>query len=210
MKLAREGWGIVAATTALAVGATAFWGAAAWGIWVMWLLVLQFFRDPRRTINTVAANAILAPADGRVVFVGNTDSPLAPADKKIKISIFMNVFNVHANRVPSAGEVIYSKRFAGRFFNAALNKSSIHNERHLIGIKTTFGEVLCMQIAGLLARRVLCYAKVGETVSVGWRYGFIRFGSRVDVYLPPNCQSRVAIGDKVTAGVNVIAEAPSE
>ena len=166
-------------------------------------MVAQFFREPKRAAPA-DAGAILSPADGRVVFVGAAASPAddAPA---LKISIFMNVFNVHANRAPVSGEVIASRRLGGRFFNAALDKSSQHNERHQLTIRAAFGTVVSMQIAGLLARRILCYARVGDRLRVGQRYGFIRFGSRVDVYLPAHCRPAVAIGDKIYAGLDAIA-----
>ena len=205
MKLAREGWEIVGGCLAVAIALTYWFGAIATPAWLFFLFSLQFFRDPARVINP-AANAVLSPADGRVVFVGRAVAP-TNGESKIKISIFMNVFNVHANRTPADGVVVHSQRFAGKFLNAALDKASEHNERHLISLKTPFGDIQCMQIAGLLARRVLCYPAVGDTLKAGQRYGFIRFGSRVDVYMPPTCNPTVAIGDKVAGGVDVIAQA---
>lgn len=207
MRLAREGWGIVGAVALLVLLATVGAGWAAWPGWLLLLFFLQFFRDPIRAVNAnVADNVVLAPADGRVVFVGRADAPIADGGERIKISVFMNVFNVHSNRAPVSGGVVRSQRFAGKFFNAALDKSSTNNERHLLGIKTPSGEIFCVQIAGLLARRVFCYAAVGDMLSAGARYGFIRFGSRVDVYLPPACRPTVTIGDHVAAGIHAIAE----
>lgn len=209
MKLAREGWEIAAACTAVAGGVTAFVGlAAALPLWLLLLFVLQFFRDPARVINPTP-RAVLAAADGRVVFVGSGTCPLDGSDK-LKISVFMNVFNVHANRAPVAGEVVHSERFPGSFFNAALDKASHENERHLIAIDTPDGRVVAVQIAGLLARRVLCYVKKGEAIVSGQRYGFIRFGSRVDVYLPPDCRPQVGLGDKTVGGVSILAMLPEE
>ena len=209
MKLAREGWEITAICAAVALCATLLAGAAAaLPLWLLLAFVAQFFREPARVINTTP-NAVLSAADGRVVFVGPAPSPLDGAEA-LKISVFMNVFNVHANRAPVAGEVAHSERFAGRFFNAALDKASEYNERHLIAIDSAGGRVVAVQIAGLLARRVLCYVNSGDAIASGQRYGFIRFGSRVDLYLPPACRPQVGLGDKTVAGVSIVAMLPQE
>ena len=135
----------------------------------------------------------------------------SPFDGKpaLKIGAVMNPFNVHANRAPVSGKVAESKRFAGGFFNAALDKASEQNERHLIVLESAFGTVACMQVAGFIARRVLCHAKVGDALSAGDRYGFIRFGSRADVYLPPDFLPETSIGERVKAGLSRIARAPN-
>ncbi|MCH9758312.1 MAG: phosphatidylserine decarboxylase [Proteobacteria bacterium] len=206
MTLAREGWGIVTATLFFTLILTWFAGWWSLPLWVLFLLVLQFFREPQRVINA-SENTVLSAADGRVVHIGQAPSPLDGSDK-LKISVFMNVFNVHANRAPVAGEVTHSERFPGSFLNAALDKASAENERHLIAINSSGGEVLSMQIAGLLARRVLCYANTGKTLTIGERYGFIRFGSRVDLYLPLGCQPQVRLGDKTAAGITAVATLP--
>ena len=117
----------------------------------------------------------------------------------------MNVFNVHANRAPVSGKVVLSERRGGGFLNAALDKASEENERHLIVIDSELGQITCVQIAGLLARRVLCYANVGDRLEAGQRYGFIRFGSRADLYLPETFHPTVSLGDKVAAGMNCLA-----
>lgn len=209
MKLAREGWEIVAVVGGVAAAVSVLVGmAAAVPLWGLWLLVVQFFREPARMVNAraVAAGGVLAVADGRVVHVGPGKSPLDGRDR-LKISVFMNVFNVHVNLVPVSGRVVHSQRFAGGFFNAALDKVSEENERHLIVIEVVGGGVVeCMQVAGLLARRVLCYAEMGGEVRAGERYGFIRFGSRVDLYLPLDWQPRVRLGDRTVAGVTEVAE----
>ena len=202
MTLAPEGRVLVGVLLAVAVLASFVGGAAAWAAWLVLLFVAQFFREPTRHI-TAAKNEIVSPADGRVVFVGPSKSP--DGDETLKISVFMNVFNVHANRAPAAGAVLESQRIKGSFFNAALDKASAQNERHLITIDSIHGKITCVQIAGLLARRVLCYAKTGEQLTVGERYGFIRFGSRADVYLPSHLQPKVALGDSVIAGITRIA-----
>lgn len=203
MSIAPEGRMIVGAALLAALVAALVWGVGSWPLWAVLVFVAQFFREPARTI-AATADDIVAPADGQVVFVGRAQSP-ADGAAALKISIFMNVFNVHVNRSPTAGAVTQSQRFAGSFFNAALDKASARNERHLVVIDSVYGAIACMQIAGLLARRVLCYAKTGDSLTAGERYGFIRFGSRTDLYLPPHLLPAVALGDKVTAGVTRMA-----
>jgi phosphatidylserine decarboxylase len=182
------------------------------GLWIVavvaWLAVafiVQFFRDPPRAVPT-QPNAVLSPADGKIMLVEHARDPYLERDA-LKISVFMNVFNVHSNRSPVDG--IVGKRWyhAGSFVNAALDKASLENERNALQIVATGGaDVTCVQIAGLIARRILCYVGPGDTLRRGQRYGFIRFGSRVDVYVPANATPRVAIGDVVYATTTVIAE----
>jgi len=207
--IAREGWPHVAVAATLAVAATAGGGwVVGMPFWILLAFVLQFFRDPARDIPSVA-NVVVSPADGKVVTVEATRDPYLARDA-LKISVFMNVFNVHANRSPVDGEVRDAWYHAGAYVNASLPKASTENERQALWLRTATGlDVTCVQIAGLIARRILCYAKAGERLARGQRYGFIRFGSRVDVYLPPASRSRVAIGDKVYAGETVIAELPA-
>ncbi|MCE2948180.1 MAG: phosphatidylserine decarboxylase [bacterium] len=206
--LAREGWPFIA----LAVGAAAAVAAFAGGLWslplwVVALFVVQFFRDPCRSFDA-GANAVISPADGRIVAVEKARDPYLERDA-LKVSVFMNVFNVHSNRVPVDGEVREVRYFPGRFFNAAIDKASLENERNAMVIDTADGtRVTCVQIAGLIARRILCYAKPGDRVERGQRFGFIRFGSRVDVYLPPDATPRAMLGDVVFAGQTVLAELP--
>ncbi|MGI9297625.1 MAG: phosphatidylserine decarboxylase [Gammaproteobacteria bacterium] len=206
MTVAPEGRWIVGGAVVVALLASVWLGAAAWPLWIAVLLVLQFFREPKRDVN-VAADEIVSPADGKVVFVGRARSP-ADGAETVKIGVFMNVFNVHSNRSPAGGAVSESRRFAGAFFNAALDKASEKNERHMIVIDGVHGKIVCVQVAGLLARRVLCHAKVGDTLRGGERYGFIRFGSRADLYLPPHLRPAVALGDSVVAGITRVAAAP--
>lgn len=203
MTIAPEGRLLVGVIAAAAIIASFFLGVMSWPLWLILLFVGQFFRDPKRDIQ-VADDEVVSPADGRVVFVGRAPSP-ADGSEKIKISVFMNVFNVHVNRSPMTGKVVRSQRFPGSFFNAALDKASEQNERHMIVIDGVHGEITCVQIAGLLARRVLCYTKEGDMVSGGERYGFIRFGSRADLYLPLDMKPAVALGDSVTAGITRMA-----
>ncbi|HET8584491.1 MAG TPA: phosphatidylserine decarboxylase, partial [Casimicrobiaceae bacterium] len=169
------------------------------------LFVLQFFRDPPRPIPD-DPNAVLAPADGRIVRIGNARDPWLDRDALL-VSVFMNVFDVHSNRSPVDAEVKDVWYHRGNFVNAALDKASSDNERNALKLVTPAGvEVTCVQIAGLIARRILCYVKAGDRLSRGERYGFIRFGSRVDVYLPPDALPKAAVGDKVYASRSIIAQ----
>ncbi len=185
-------------------------GPASIPFWLLSVFVLQFFRDPARSAPD-GEQIVLSPADGRIVAVEEVRDPYAERDA-IKISVFMNVFNVHSNRVPVKGTVQTINYFAGQFFNASLDKASLENERNAMVLRTEQGHVVtAVQVAGLVAKRILCYAKPGDQLYAGQRYGFIRFGSRVDVYLPLGSRPRVAIGDKVQATSTVLAElAPSD
>ena len=177
-------------------------------LWIAFFFVLQFFRDPPRAIPQ-GEGLVLCPADGRVIVVGDAPDPYRGGAPSLKISIFMNVFNVHSQRSPVDGLVHRIDYASGLFVNAALDKASSHNERNAMVIRLADGtEISCVQVAGLIARRILCYVHAGETLARGQRYGFIRFGSRVDVYLPPGTKPRVAIGDKVSASSTVLAELP--
>lgn len=204
--LAREGWVHIGVTLAIAVGVQAWFGGwAAAPFWLLLVFVVQFFRDPPRAVP-VTAGIVVAPADGRVVAVGDIQDPYLKRPAK-RVSIFMNVFNVHANRTPVAGKVMEAWYHPGKFLNAVLDKASEANERNALWIKTPEGhDVVVVQVAGLIARRILCYVGRGAEVGRGQRYGFIRFGSRVDVYLPANARVAVAIGGKTIGGSQVIAE----
>ncbi len=206
--IAREGWPFIAASlvVAIAVHAYAGWGAALF-FWLVFVFMIQFFRDPPRAIPADPA-AVLSPADGRVVVVEKARDPYLDRDA-LKISVFMNVFNAHSNRSPVDGEVHKTWYFPGSFLNAALAKASLENERAVLWIKTDKGaDVTCVQVAGLVARRILCYAKTGQKLTRGERFGFIRFGSRVDVYLPLDATPRAAVGDVVYATESVLAVMP--
>ncbi len=203
--IAREGWPFLAIALVLAVAAT-IW-CATWSIllWIIALFVLQFFRDPAREIPQ-DAGAVLSPADGRIVKVERVNDPYVQREA-IKVSVFMNVFNVHSNRSPVDGTVQRVQYFPGKFVNADLDKASTENERNAVWIKTTDGQdITSVQVAGLIARRILCYVKAGDVLARGQRYGFIRFGSRVDVYLPLTATVKVAIGDKVSATTTILAQ----
>ena len=203
-RIAREGWPHVAIALALAVLATWLWCWWSVPFWLLLVFVLQFFRDPHREIPQLPG-MVLSPADGRVVMVGKARDPYLDRDA-LKVSVFMNVFNVHSNRVPVSGTVVKTWYHAGSFLNAALDKASSENERMALHVRTDTGvDVISVQIAGLVARRILCYVREGERVAQGQRYGFIRFGSRVDVYLPLPASARVSVGDRTVGGISVIA-----
>ena len=203
--VAREGW----AHIALAVAAAAVVHYAAgwpWALplWIAAVFVLQFFRDPPRTIPD-DPRAIICPADGRVVAVGDIEDPYLKRPAK-RVSVFMNVFNVHSNRCPIEGKVMERWYAPGKFINAALDKASVENERNALHIRTDDGvDIVVVQVAGLIARRILCYVQPGDRLGRGQRYGFIRFGSRVDVYFPPDSRMRVALGDRLKGGRDIIA-----
>ena len=205
--IAREGWPFLLLSLAVAVAVTWLWGWWSIPFWIVYFFILQFFRDPPREIPQ-GDNIVLCPADGRVLVVGNARDPYLDRDC-VKISVFMNVFNVHSNRSPVDGEVREVWYHPGLFVNASFDKASTDNERNALHLRTERGQdVTCVQVAGLIARRILCYVKKGDRLARGQRYGFIRFGSRVDVYLPPGSKPRVAIGDKVKATTTVFAELP--
>ena len=207
--IAREGWLhiAIAVVAAVALSFTGLWPVIVLA-WLAVAFVVQFFRDPPREAP-MDLNSVLSPADGKVVTVSQTRDPYLDRDA-LKISVFMNVFNVHSNRSPVDGEVVAAWYHGGNFVNAALDKASIENERNALHLRTAAGgDVTCVQIAGLIARRILCYVKPGDSLARGQRYGFIRFGSRVDVYLAADARPKVAIGDVVYATETVVAELPS-
>jgi phosphatidylserine decarboxylase len=204
--IAREGWPFIAiaAIAAVALSYFGYWIFAAIA-WLALVFIVQFFRDPGRA-SPAGDKIVLAPADGRVVVVEKARDPYLDRDA-LKISVFMNVFNVHSNRSPVDGKVVNRWYHPGSFVNAALDKASLENERNALHIRTPAGDdVTCVQIAGLVARRILCYVEPGADVLRGQRYGFIRFGSRVDVYVDPAAKPRVAVGDVASAAVTVLAE----
>lgn len=203
--IAREGWPFIGIALIVAIGVHSFAGFS-WALfpWLIVLFMVQFFRDPPREIPQ-DPHAVLSPADGRVVSVEKVRDPYLERDT-LKISVFMNVFNAHSNRSPIDGTVEKTWYFPGRFVNAALSKASTDNERAVIYLRRADGkDVTCVQVAGLVARRILCYAKQGQQLARGERFGFIRFGSRVDVYLPLTAIPRVTVGDKVYATETVLA-----
>lgn len=180
------------------------WGIPAWACAILALFVCWFFRDPNRQIPD-SDNSLVSPADGKVIIVEHLQTSEFLAEPCLKISIFMNVFNVHVNRIPFSGvikQVIYRP---GKFMNASFDKASVHNERNALIIETSEKvRFAVVQIAGLIARRIVNCAKEGETFQKGDRYGLIRFGSRLDLYLPPDFDPKVQVGDKTTAGSTIM------
>lgn len=202
--IAREGWPFLGIS--FLASAVAAWLAGWWSIpfWLATVFVLQFFRDPPRDVPEDPA-LVTSPADGRVIFAGKARDPYLEREA-LQVSVFMNVFNVHSNRAPVDGEVKERWYLPGRFFNAALDKASLDNERNALWLRTPGGQdVTCVQVAGLIARRILCYVEPGAALRKGQRFGFIRFGSRVDLYLPLDAELTAAIGEKVYAGETVLA-----
>jgi len=166
---------------------------------------LNFFRDPDRT-TPAGDSIVVSPADGKVVVVKNVQEQEFFNGPAIQISIFMSPLNVHVNRIPFTGVVSHFRYVEGEFFAAFEDKASERNEQTIIGLENQKGKVLFKQIAGFVARRIVCNLKVGETVRMGDRFGMIKFGSRVDVFIPDNASSKVSVGDRAVAGETILAE----
>ena len=208
MRIAPEGWPFIAAALAIAVALAVFRLWVPFGAWmVLALWVIAFFRDPVRQ-GPRGDKLVLAPADGKVISVIPMAESTFVAGSAVRISIFMNVFNVHVNRYPTDGVIEHRAYTAGKFFNAAAEKASAENEQSSVGIVTDYGRVLVRQIAGLVARRIVTDGSKGENVRQGERMGLIRFGSRVDVFVPAGVQVRAKVGDVTKAGQTIIAEWP--
>ena len=206
--IAKEGWPFLAGAFVISTVVTIGWGWGSLPFWLATIFILQFFRDPPRSVPA-DADAVISPADGRIVAVEKARDPYLDRDA-LKISVFMNVFNVHSNRSPVDCEVRKGWYFGGKFLNAALDKASLENERNALWLHTDSGaDVTCVQVAGLIARRILCYAQPKDRLHKGQRFGFIRFGSRVDVYLPLAAVPHAAVGDKVFAGETILARLPA-
>jgi len=185
-------------------GAAGWWiGAVAWTAIAVW--VVAFFRDPERAWS-LGERMVVAPADGKVVSVVEVDEPVFHGGRALRISIFMNVFDCHVNRYPVSGAIAYKHYNPGKFGHAAAEKSSLDNEQSSVGVATAKGKVLIRQIAGFVARRIVTDHEVGATVRQGERLGMIRFGSRVDVFLPVGTRTLVHTGNTTLAGVTVVAE----
>lgn len=173
---------------------------------VVYLLVLNFFRSPRRNFPRNRENVVVASADGKVVALEETYESEYLHCRCIQLSVFMSVLNVHANWFPVDGEVLYVKHHSGRFLSAYLPKSSTENERSTVAIRALNGQTILMrQVAGALARRIVTYARPGETADISDHMGFIKFGSRVDLYLPLDAEILVKLGDITTGGVTEVA-----
>ncbi|HEY7896919.1 MAG TPA: phosphatidylserine decarboxylase family protein [Gemmatimonadaceae bacterium] len=214
MSFAREGWPFIGTGVALVV--IAYAAALQFKSWPLWLAAVlvtvlalwcaYFFRDPERT-GPRGPNVVIAPADGKVLMITDVEEPRFIQGRATRISIFMNVFNVHVNRYPVDGRVDFVWYNKGKFFNAAAEKSSLENEQMSVGVTTASGvRILTRQIAGLIARRIVTYSKVGDEAHQGDRFGIIRFGSRVDVFVPTASVVNVKLGDITAAGTTVIAE----
>jgi phosphatidylserine decarboxylase len=217
VNFAREGYVFIGIAAVVAVAA--FVTALAMRSWAVWLVafalaivalwVPYFFRDPERA-GQRGDRVVVAPADGRLQAIAQVDEPTFVHGQAIRISIFMNVFDVHVNRYPITGTVVYRHYNPGKFLNAAMEKASLENEQSSIGIESAGGtyRLLVRQIAGLVARRIVTYPSVGDQVEQGDRLGIIRFGSRVDVFVPLGTEVKVTIGQAITAGTTVLAELP--
>lgn len=206
--LAREGWFFIFCALVAGIVSFYFWGWA-WSIpfWIFFAFCLQFFRDPARPIPQ-GEKSVLSPADGRIVVIEPARDPWLDREC-VKISVFMNVFNVHSNRSPVDGEIMNRWYHPGKFLNASLDKASLENERNALHLRTRDGvDITCVQVAGLIARRILCYVERGDQMTRGQRYGFIRFGSRVDLYLPLEACIKVGVGETVKATSTILAELP--
>lgn len=212
MRFAREGY-IFIAIAAFASGAfgaravtrgSGGWWAATVVAVVLTAWVAYFFRDPER-IGERGPGVVIAPADGRVVAIETVDEPAFIGGPAVRVSIFMNIFNVHVNRYPVSGTIGYRHYNPGKFLNAADDKASLVNEQTTLGIDSDGRRIVVRQIAGLIARRIVTYAAEGDAVIQGERLGLIRFGSRVDVFVPTDAMIAVHVGERTAAGTTVVA-----
>ena len=215
MNFAREGLLFIAIAAVIAAAGFGFAiNRRSWGLWLLAFVLLllalwvaYFFRDPERT-GQRGPSLVVAPADGKLIMITEVDEPDFAKARVVRLSIFMNVFNVHVNRYPVDGVVRYVHYNKGKFLNAAAEKSSLENEQMSVGIDTGKYRILVRQIAGLIARRIVTYSKVGDTAKQGSRMGIIRFGSRVDVFLPAGTKLTAKLGDATVAGVTILGELP--
>jgi phosphatidylserine decarboxylase len=215
VNFAREGYGFMAIAAVVAViGFATAWMMRSYSLWLVAFLlamvalwVAYFFRDPERT-GVRGERVVVCPADGKLIMITQVDEPAFIHGPAIRLSIFMNVFDVHVNRYPVSGRVAYTHYNPGKFLNAAAEKSSLENEQSTTGIASGARKVMVRQIAGLIARRIVTYAHLGDSVEQGDRLGIIRFGSRVDVFLPVGSTVTAKLGDRVVAGTTVLGELP--
>ena len=216
MSFAKEGLLFIAVAALVAAGAYAVaLNRRSWPFWLLAFLltlialwVAYFFRDPERA-GARGDRLVVAPADGKIVMITEVDEPTFVQGRAARVSIFMNVFNVHVNRYPVSGTVRYVTHTEGKFLNAAVEQASLENEQASVGIEAGPNRILVRQIAGLIARRIICYSRVGDHAEQGSRFGLIRFGSRVDVFMPADAVLRVQVGQTTVAGTTVLAELPS-
>lgn len=208
-----EGWrfvGIFAAVTALLA---IIWEPLGWIGLGLTVWCYYFFRDPERVVPQIK-DVVVSPADGIVQMISKVKAPeeLDMGNQEFtRVSIFMSVFNVHVNRAPASGKITQAVYVPGKFLNATLDKASKDNERQFLAMKTSSGKDICfVQIAGLVARRIVCDAAVGSEYKAGERFGMIRFGSRLDVYLPAGVEPQVVLGQTMVAGESIIANLNSD
>ncbi len=206
LPLAREGFPFIF----IGIGITLIFAFLGWATFtiitsVITIFVIRFFRDPERH-HKEEKNAVLTPADGRIIEIKHMDEKDNPlGQSSIKVSIFMNIFNVHVNRIPIEGAIKKISYHPGKFFSADLDKASEQNENNRITLETVDSkEILVIQIAGLIARRIVCWVDKGDTVKTGQRFGLIRFGSRLEVFLPADSRIVAQVRQKVKAGETVI------
>lgn len=211
MRIAPEGLPHILPAAALAALSLAAWLALrhraplwlAMAAGLVALFLLYFFRDPARQAPA-DPGAIVSPADGRVVVVAEVDEPFFIKGRARQVSVFMSPLDVHVNRAPAAGRVAYKKYHPGKFLPAYRDKASLDNEQMHLGIETAGGRVLVKQIAGAVARRIVCYPEIGDEVEAGQRMGLIKLGSRLDLFLPPDAAVSARVGDRVRAGLTVV------
>lgn len=209
----RDGYKFVGIAAAAALVFFMLWPPLGWLLALMALFVAFFFRDPDR-VTPLRDGLVIAPADGRITAVRRVRPPMELGlgeEERVRVSTFLSVLDVHVNRSPVQGRIVRSLYVPGAFLNASLDKASEQNERRALIVETPVGdEIAVVQIAGLIARRIVTFAGEGDTVGVGQRFGLIRFGSRVDVYLPPGKTPLVAIGQRAVAGETVLADLKSQ
>ncbi|MGH7617212.1 MAG: phosphatidylserine decarboxylase family protein [Gemmatimonadaceae bacterium] len=213
MNFAREGLTFIVVSALIA--AAAFGVALTKRSWPLWLVafaltlvalwIAYFFRDPQRA-GQRGDRLVISPADGKVVMIADVDEPMFMRSRARRISIFMNVFNVHVNRYPVSGVVELVEHTPGKFLNAGADEASLANEQTSVGLEAGSRRILVRQIAGLIARRIVTDSRQGERVNQGDRMGIIRFGSRVDVFVPEGSAIQVKVGDATFAGVTILGE----
>jgi phosphatidylserine decarboxylase len=204
----REGYVFIAAFAAATLVLGIFSYTLFWIGLILTAWCIYFYRDPQRVTPT-DDGLVVSPADGVVSAVGPAIPPRElnlGAEERIRVSVFMNVFSCHINRAPARGRIARIEHRPGKFLNAELDKASDENERNGLVIESPNGSIAVVQVAGLVARRIVCWAEMGDSIAIGERFGLIRFGSRVDVYLPQGATPRVAIGQTAVGGETVIAE----
>jgi phosphatidylserine decarboxylase len=204
----KEGYPFIAIALVLAVLLGSWWSPLGWILSIVTLWVCYFFRDPPR-VTPIRDGLVVSPADGRVSLIATVVPPAEldlPPEPMVRVSVFMNVFDCHVNRSPVAGRIAQILYTPGLFINAELDKASEDNERNALVIETGATRIGVVQIAGLVARRIVSFVKEGDSLSAGERFGLIRFGSRLDIYMPANTQVLVGLGQVAVAGETVLAD----